>query len=87
MIGIGPGYHHQIRILHSIVKEKCDSSMLFFHIEKGTDSIGEDLRLYSSMNYSDFVNTFNLFKDFIKIPPCMHHNLKYEPTYTHKKTN
>jgi len=66
LIGIGPGYHHQIRILHSIIKEKCDSSMLFFHIEKGTDSIGEDLRLYSSMNYSDFVNTFNLFKDFIK---------------------
>lgn len=66
LIGIGPGYHHQVRILHTMVKDKCESSMLFFDIEKGIDSIGEDLRLYSSLEYKDFPKTFLKFKEFIK---------------------
>ena len=65
-IGLGPGYHHQVRIMHSMVKEKCDSSMLFFHIEKNVDSIGDDLRFHYSMGYKDFPKTFDLFKDLIK---------------------
>ena len=65
-VGLGPGYHHQIRIMHSMVKEKCDSSMLFFHIEKNVDSIGDDLRFHYSTDYKDFPKTFDLFKDFIK---------------------
>ena len=36
-IGLGPGYHHQVRIMHSMVKNKCDSSMLFFDIEKNSN--------------------------------------------------
>ena len=65
-IGLGPGYHHQVRIMHSMVKNKCDSSMLFFHIEKNVDSIGDDLRFHYSMSYRDFPKTFDLFRDFIK---------------------
>jgi radical SAM superfamily enzyme YgiQ (UPF0313 family) len=65
-IGLGPGYHHQVRIMHSMVKEKCDSSMLFFHIEKNVDSIGDDLRFHYSMGYKDFPKTFDLFRDLIK---------------------
>ena len=65
-IGLGPGYHHQVRIMHSLVKNKCDSSMLFFHIEKNVDSIGDDLRFHYSMSYRDFQKTFDLFRDFIK---------------------
>ena len=65
-IGLGPGYHHQVRIMHTMVKEKCDSSMLFFHIEKDVDSIGNDLRFHYSMGYKDFQKTFDLFRDFIK---------------------
>ncbi len=65
-IGLGIGYHHQVRMLHSMVKEKCDSSILFFHIGKNVDSIGEDLRFHYSMGYSDFPKTFDLFRDFIK---------------------
>ena len=65
-VGLGPGYHHQVRTMHSMVKEKCDSSMLFFHIEKNVDSIGDDLRFHYSMGYKDFPKTFDLFKDFIK---------------------
>lgn len=65
-IDLGLGYHHQVRIMHSMVKEKCDSSMLFFHIEKDIDSIGDDLRFHYSTNYNDFPKTFDLFRDFIK---------------------
>ncbi len=65
-IGLGPGYHHQVRIMHSMVKEKCDSSMLFFHIEKNVDSIGDDLRFHYSVGYKDFPKTFDLFRDLIK---------------------
>jgi len=65
-IGLGPGYHHQVRIMHSMVKEKCDSSMLFFHIEKNVDSIGDDLRFHYSMGYKDFPKTFDTFRDLIK---------------------
>ena len=53
-IGLGPGYHHQVRIMHSMVKNKCDSSMLFFHIEKNVDSIGDDLRFHYSMSIEIF---------------------------------
>ena len=52
--------------MHSMVKEKCDSSMLFFHIEKNVDSIGDDLRFHYSMGYKDFPKTFDLFKVLIK---------------------
>ena len=65
-VGLGPGYHHQVRTMHSMIKEKCDSSMLFFHIEKNVESIGDDLRFHYSMDYKDFPKTFDLFKDFIK---------------------
>ena len=65
-VGLGPGYHHQVRTMHSMVKGKCDSSMLFFHIEKNVDSIGDDLRFHYSMGYRDFAKTFDLFKDLIK---------------------
>jgi len=65
-IGLGPGYHHQIRIMHSTIKEKCDSSMLFFHIEKNVDSIGDDLRFHYDMGYKDFPKTFDVFRDLIK---------------------
>ena len=65
-IGLGPGYHHQVRIMHSMIKDKCDSSMLFFHIEKNVDSIGDDLRFHYSMGYKDFPKTFDLFKSFLK---------------------
>ena len=60
-VDLGPGYHHQVRVMHTIIKEKCDSSMLFFHIEKDVDSIGDDLRFHYSMGYSDFPKTFDLF--------------------------
>jgi len=65
-IGLGPGSHHQVRMMHTMVKNKCDSSILFFHIEKSVDSIGDDLRFHYSMGYSDFPKTFDLFKDLIK---------------------
>jgi len=65
-IGLGIGYHHQVRIMHSMVKERCDSSMLFFHIEKNVDSIGDDLRFNYSMGYKDFPKTFDVFREFIK---------------------
>ena len=65
-IGLGPGYHHQVRTMHSMIKDKCDSSMLFFHIEKNVDSIGDDLRFHYSMGYKDFPKTFDAFKTFIK---------------------
>ena len=65
-VGLGPGYHHQVRTMHSMVKGKCDSSMLFFHIEKNVDSIGDDLRFHYSMGYKDFPKTFDLFRDLIK---------------------
>ena len=65
-VDLGPGYHHQVRVMHSIIKEKCDSTMLFFHIEKNIDSIGEDLRFHYSMDYKDFPKTFRLFKEFIE---------------------
>ena len=65
-VGLGPGYHHQVRTMHSMIKEKCDSSMLFFHIEKNVDSIGDDLRFHYSMGYKDFPKTFDLFRDLIK---------------------
>ena len=65
-VGLGPGYHHQVRIMHSMVKEKCDSSMLFFHIEKNVDSIGDDLRFHYDMGYKDFPKTFDVFRDLIK---------------------
>jgi len=65
-VGLGPGYHHQIRIMHSMVKEKCDSSMLFFHIEKNVDKIGDDLRFHYDMDYKDFPKTFDVFRDLIK---------------------
>jgi radical SAM superfamily enzyme YgiQ (UPF0313 family) len=65
-IGLGPGYHHQVRIMHSMIKEKCDSSMLFFHIEKNVDSIGDDLRFHYSMGYKDFPKTFEVFRNYIK---------------------
>ena len=61
LIDLGPGYHHQVRIIHSMIKEKSDSSMLFFNIEKGIDSIGEDLRFHYSMSYRDFPNQKNWF--------------------------
>ena len=63
LIGLGPGYHHQVRMMHTMVKEKCDSSMLFLHIEKNVDSIGEDLRFNYSMGYRDFAKTFNLWSE------------------------
>ena len=66
LIGIGLGYHHQVRIIHTMIKDKCDSSMLFFNIDKGVDSIGDDLRFHYSMGYKDFSKTFNLFRDYIK---------------------
>jgi len=65
-IGLGPGSHHQVRMMHTMVKNKCDSSILFFNIEKSVDSIGDDLRFHYSMGYSDFPKTFDLFKDLIK---------------------
>ena len=65
-IGLGPGYHHQVRMLHTMVKDKCDSTMLFFHIEKNVDSIGDDLRFNYSMGYKDFPKTFDAFREFIK---------------------
>ena len=65
-VGLGPGYHHQVRTMHTMIKGKCDSSMLFFHIEKNVDSIGDDLRFHYSMGYRDFPKTFDLFRDFIK---------------------
>ena len=74
-IGLGPGYHHQVRIMHSMVKEKCDSSMLFFHIEKNVDSIGDDLRFHYSMGYKDFPKTFDIIiptmyrKSIVNIKP------------------
>jgi radical SAM superfamily enzyme YgiQ (UPF0313 family) len=40
--------------------------MLFFHIEKNVDSIGDDLRFHYSMGYEDFPKTFDLFRDLIK---------------------
>jgi len=66
LIDIGPGYHLQIRQLHSMIKDKCDSSMLFFDIDKGIDKVGEDLRYHYTMNYSDFSNTYNIFENYIK---------------------
>ena len=65
-VDLGPGYHHQVRVMHTIIKEKCDSSMLFFHIEKDVDSIGDDLRFHYSMSYKDFPKTFDVFRKFIK---------------------
>ena len=65
-VDLGPGYHHQVRVMHSIIKDKCDSSMLFFHIEKNVDSIGDDLRFHYSMGYNDFPKTFDVFREFIK---------------------
>ena len=66
LVGLGTGYHHQVRLLHTMVKDKCDSSMMFFSIERVIDSIGENLRLYSSMKDSDFKNTFQVFRKFLK---------------------
>ena len=66
LIDLGPGYHHQARILHTIVKDKCDSSMLFFDINKEVDRIGDDLRLHSLLEYKNFPKTFDLFRDFLK---------------------
>ena len=66
LIDLGPGYHHQARILHNIVKDKCDSSVLFFDINKEVDRIGDDLRLHSLLEYKNFPKTFDLFRDFLK---------------------
>ena len=60
LIGLGPGYHWQVRSMHTMVKNKCDSSLLFFNIERTIDSIGDNLRLHSSLKYSSFTKTFDL---------------------------
>ena len=66
LIGIGPGYHWQVRSMHAMVKNKCDSSMLFFNIDRKIDSIGDNLRLHSSLKYSSFASTFSTFKEWVK---------------------
>lgn len=65
LVNIGTGYGTNIRLLHAMVKEKSDCSLLFFNIAKEADSVGDDLRLHYSIEYSDFRNTFYVFEKWL----------------------
>ena len=66
LIGINTGYHTSVRLLHSMVKDKSDSSLLMFELIQGDESVGPDLRIHNSTTSDEFNNAFNLFKDWIK---------------------
>ena len=66
LVGVGTGYHTSVRLLHSMVKDKSDCSVLIFDLIQEAESIGRDLRIKYSSTSDQFTNSFNLFRDWIK---------------------
>lgn len=64
LISIGSGHHPGIRLLHSMVKDKSESKILLFNLEKPL-IINEKLKLDCSIKCSEYKKTFDLLKGWL----------------------
>jgi anaerobic magnesium-protoporphyrin IX monomethyl ester cyclase len=66
VIGIDAGYHTSVRLLHSMVKDKSDCSVLIFEHIQEVENIGLDLKVHYATTSDRSSKAFNIFRDWIK---------------------
>ncbi|KWT75605.1 B12-binding domain-containing radical SAM protein [Candidatus Magnetominusculus xianensis] len=66
LVGIGGGYHYNIRLLHSIVKQKSDCDILFLQFSSNKQLIGSDLRVHFNKDINDFNKTFAFLTQWLQ---------------------
>jgi radical SAM superfamily enzyme YgiQ (UPF0313 family) len=66
LVGIDAGYHTSVRLLHGMVKDKSDSSILIFENIQEIGDIGPDLKVHYATTSEHTSKAFNIFRDWIK---------------------